>query len=182
MKRSILLVLFSVTISNCFSQLMKGSFLVGGGVSFQSSKYSEGSTTTTRFLLAPNGGYFFIDKLAGGIRTSLSYQSNDGDTRFDILAGPFARYYFLPPGRQVNILLDGSFMIGSEKYQNFAADTKTEYGIAAGPAFFINPHIAIEAMIGWRSLKYKDDAGRYNTVGMSIGFQLHLPSKRSEGK
>lgn len=182
MKRSILLVLFLAPITNCFSQLTKGSFLVGGAISFQSSKYTEGGNTTATLLATPGAGYFFIDKLAGGIRTSISYQSNDGDSRLDFLAGPFTRYYFLPLTRQVNILLDGSFMIGTEKYQNFDADTKTEYGFAAGPAFFINPRIAIEATIGWRSLKYKDDAGRYNTFGMSVGFQLHLQPRRKEGK
>jgi hypothetical protein len=181
MQRSILLVLFLATITNCFSQLNKGSFLVGGAISFQSSKYTASDNATTTFLAAPDAGYFFMDKLAGGLRTSFSYQSNDGDSRLDFFAGPFVRYYFLPVTRQINLLLDGSFMIGTEKYQNFDAETKTAYGFAAGPAFFVNPHIAVEATLGWRSLKYRDDAGRYNTFGLSVGFQLHL-QPRKKGK
>ena len=182
MKKALLLFLFFLIVNNCFSQLTKGSFLIGGGISFQSARYTDGGNTTITFLAMPDAGYFFIDKLAGGIKSSFGYKSNDGDSRLDILAGPFARYYFLPQDKKVNIFFEGNFMLGTEKYENFDADPKTEYGVACGPAFFINRYIAVEALLSWRSLKYKDDTGRYNTFGMSIGFQLHLQPKRATGK
>ena len=43
-----------------------------------------------------------------------------------------------------------------KKYQGMDAVGKSQIGVAAGPAFFINPFIAIETIISWRSLKYKE--------------------------
>ena len=64
--------------------------------------------------------------------------------------------------------------MGSEKYKGFDAGSKTRFGVAAGPSFFLNPHIAVEAMLYWQSLKHAGDEGRYNSVGLSIGLQAYL--------
>ncbi len=160
------------------AQVTQGSFLAGGSLSFSSEKYSEGGTAKNRLTIAPNAGYFFIDKLAGGLKTSFSSYKADGDSYTNFAAGPFARYYFLPVEKKTNVLLEGSFLFGSEKYDGFEAEGKTQIGIAAGPAFFLNQFVAVEALLGWQSVKHKDDAGRYNNFGLSIGFQVHLSGKK----
>ena len=99
---------------------------------------------------------------------------DEGDRFRDFTAGPFARYYFLPVSKSTNIFLEGQFLWGSEKYEGFPGENKNGYGFTAGPVFFINPHIGLEMMAGWRSLMYKTDRGRYNTAWIGAGLQVHL--------
>lgn len=183
MKKFVLLIM--VVISGhqlSFSQVTKGNFLLGGSISYQSTKFSDGGDNTNIFNVMPDVGYFFADRFAGGLRAAFTNYSNDGDSYRDLLIGPFARYYFLPAANKTNIFLDGSFMFGSEKDEGFDAISKTQFAFAAGPAFFINPHVAVEATVGWRSLKYEDDEGRYNTFGIAVGFQIHLDCMKGNKK
>ncbi len=176
----ILLLMVSCTLS---AQIQEGTFLAGGTLSFQSTNYSAGNSKTSTWNLTPGGGYFFIDRFAAGARVSFTHISNDADSYSDILAGPFARFYFLPATRNTNIFLEAEYLFGSEKYDDFDAVGKTQLGIAAGPSFFINPFIAVETVVSWQSMKYKGGDGRYNTLGIGIGFQFHLRCKEDkEGK
>jgi hypothetical protein len=173
MKKQLFIV--CVLISHfSFSQLTKGNLLAGGSISFQSSKYSAGGNTVSTLNVMPDAGYFFMDRVAGGVRVSFTNYSDEGNSYRDLLAGPFARYYFLPAPRKTNLFLEGNFMIGSNKYTGYDAEGQTQFGGVAGAAFFLNTHIAVEASLGWRSLKYKNDIGRYNTFYIGVGFQIHL--------
>lgn len=173
-----LLLLFSLISFITQAQLNKGQWLVGGSVAFESKKYTGDSRSeSTVFQFMPNAGYFFMDKLAGGMKISFSYTSIDGDSYRDFLLGPFARYYFLSADKPTNIFLDGHFLFGSEKYENFDPESKTRFGVAAGPAFFLNPHVALEAALYWQSVKHEGDEGRYNSFGVSVGLQVHLSKK-----
>jgi hypothetical protein len=169
-----LLFVALLTSQLSFSQATKGNIMAGGSVSFQSSKYSAGGNTISTFNFMPGAGYFFYDRIAGGVRISFTNYSDEGNSYRDLLAGPFARYYFLPASRKTNLFLEGNFMLGTEKYEGYESESKTQWGVAAGSAFFLNPHIAVEATLGWRSLKYENDIGRYNTFGIGIGFQIHV--------
>jgi hypothetical protein len=179
MKRIIFLLLLFFYFNQTHSQITKGNLLIGGSASFESTSYSgDDDNKTTIVQVMPNAGYFFMDKLAGGLRVSFAYKSNDGDYFRDLGIGPFARYYFLPATKTTNLFLEGHFLYGSEKYKGFDAESKTRFGAAAGPAFFLNQHIAIEAMLYWQSVKHAGDEGRYNTVGLAVGIQAHLFSKK----
>lgn len=174
MKKAILPLLFLLMTQVVSAQVTKGNFLVGGSVSFHSTKYSEGDGSVGKFIFMPDAGYFFAERFAAGLRASYTNISNEGDHYNDLLIGPFARYYFLPAAQKTNIFLEGNFLFGSEKFEGFDSESKTQFGLAAGPAFFLNPHVAVEATLNWQTLKYKDDEGRYNTFGVSVGFQIHL--------
>jgi hypothetical protein len=183
MKRSCLLILVLCLATTLTAQVTKGNFLAGGSLSFQSIKYTESEFGSTIFKLMPTAGYFFIDRVAAGLKVSFAHQSNHDDDYRDLLAGPFARYYFLPVTKSTNIFLEGHFMAGSEKYNDFDASDKTQFGFSAGPVFFLNPHIGVETAVNWSSLKYGDSEGRFNVFGISVGFQVHLNCKREkEGK
>ena len=183
MKRRLLMILLVTISCNMQAQIQKGNFLAGGTLSFRSTDYTADNSKTSAWNLTPGGGYFIFDKLALGARITFTYNSNDGDNYTDLLGGPFARYYFLPTGKKTNVFLEADYQLGNEKYQGMDAIGKSQIGVAAGPAFFINPFIAIETIISWRSLQYKEAEGRYNTFGMGIGFQIHFQcNKTKEGK
>lgn len=173
------LFLFCIySVSN--AQITQGNILAGGAVSFTSQKYSGAGGSTNVLHIMPDAGYFFADKIAGGIRASFTDYSDAVDSYRDLLIGPFARYYFLPVAQKTNIFLEGSFAAGIQKYDGFDAESKSQFGFSAGPAFFLNPHVAVEATLNWSSLKYKDDNGRFNTFGLAIGFQVHLHCKKQK--
>lgn len=174
MKKLCLLIIALAGTFILQAQVTMGNLITGGTVAFQSTEYTESDNNVDIFIFTPNVGYFFMDRLAGGIRANFSKLTEEGSDYSDISGGPFVRYYFLPAAKRTNIFLDGSFLFGREKFENFPSENKTEFGFAAGPAFFLNPHVAMEAMVTWRSLKYEDDGGRYNTFGIAVGFQIHL--------
>ena len=181
--KAVLCGLLFLLSTSLYAQVQKGNYLLGGNLSFQSTQYSADESKTTKWNVNPNAGYFFIDKLVGGARVSFIQLEHEGDSFTDIMAGPFVRYYFLPVDRKTNLFLDAAYLFGSEKYDDFDAVGKTELGFAAGPAFFFNPSIAMEAVISWRSLKYKNADGKYNTLGIGVGLQIHFQcNKKKEGK
>ena len=181
MRKIILVTFLAVATQIVSAQISNGSWLLGGNVSFNSSKYSEPpENKITTFTFAPNVGYFFIDHLAGGVRGAISTEkdkpSNDKETV--VLIGPFARYYFLPTGNKTNIFLDGNVMFGSDKSTpGVGASTTqdmTEFGFMAGPAIFLSDNVALELALAYNSLKLKDIPGHTSSFGVNLGFQIHL--------
>jgi hypothetical protein len=159
-----------------FAQINKGQWLVGGSAGLEFSKYGDDDDSkTTSVTLAPNGGYFFINNLAGGARVSFSSVKEEGDEDAvtSILFAPFVRYYFLPAGQKVNILADASYGFGSVKYGESVSFN--QFAFAAGPAVFLSPNTALEFTVQYRSEggdAYGDD--RLNNVGVNVGLQVHL--------
>src|SRR4051812_7841610 len=99
---------------NAQSQLTEGNWLVGGNASFSSTKYkyATDATTTTDVEISPNIGYFFIDRVAAGLKAgykhvkhvSSRYGVGGAGSSFNI--GPFVRYYFLGTEKPFNLLLE----------------------------------------------------------------------------
>lgn len=173
-------LLFSFRLN---AQIEKGRLLAGGNLTFQSEKYSLDDDRMTTFVLMPMGGYFIMDKLAGGARISLAYAKDENDDYREFLGGPFVRYYFLPVGKKTNLFAEANFMAGFEKYSGHDSEGKTQYGIMAGPAFFIGQQVALECALGWRRWKNQQESGHSNSFGLNVGFQIHLHSgKPKQGK
>ena len=170
------------SLSSAFSQgnIKKGDWMLGGNAGFTSQKYA--GYKTTDFNLSPDAGYFFINNFAGGLRASVSsskteYQGDETKQSSYELA-PFVRYYFLPASQKVNIFADASFGFGQHKYNYGTGYNKsnfTQLGIMAGPAIFITPATALEIALGYNSSKVKDASDRTNQLGVSVGFQIHIP-------
>ena len=180
MKSFLFTLLASIGTFFMHGQVSKGNFLAGGSLSFQSSNYSESDNNAGVLNLAPDAGYFFIERGAAGIRASFKNVSNDGDRFREMMIGPFARYYFFPTTKKTNLFLEGNFMFGNEKYENFASEGKTQIGVSAGPAFFLNEFIAVETILSWRRIKYENDRGHTNIFEIGIGFQVHLKCKKDK--
>lgn len=181
-----ILLIFSLT-AKC--QLDKGSWIVGGTGSFVSSKntyitngYSQESNSTT-IKISPSVGYFLIDKLSSGIKTSFSFYKDkvtsagggySNVTRFEF--GPFIRYYFLEKEKKINILSEFSYQYGFYSANPSKGSINT-LSFLTGPVVFFNDSVALEFLIGYYSRvenveqQYKDTQ---KSLQIAIGFQFHL--------
>ncbi|ANE49341.1 outer membrane beta-barrel protein [Flavisolibacter tropicus] len=179
-------VLFSLALvvagSAVFAQTEKGKWTVGAGSNalFATSKVADADNDTriTSFNIAPDAGYFFADNFAGGLRLDLSTSkmkgADEGST--DFTAAPFLRYYFLKPtSKKINIFADASYGFGTRK--SALADNANginEFTIQAGPAFWLNEKIAIDATLAYNSQGGEGIDNRFNTIGLNFGFRLSL--------
>ncbi|MDN3657362.1 outer membrane beta-barrel protein [Ferruginibacter paludis] len=187
MKLFTLISLFIVMSVTASSQVNKGQFLVGGNINFNSTK--NGGYKTTSLVVAPNIGYFIIDKLAAGVRLNLaSYHQTIGSvssTNTNTSLSPFARYYFLPAAKMVNVFIDGSYnhFKNKNRYESQPANTSTSYGytVSAGPSIFFNQHIALEFTVGYQSTVQKNIPGSTITqFNSGLGLQIHLGKIKSK--
>lgn len=182
------LMLFAVTAQ---SQITKGNWLMGGNASFTLSKYnSEFGQKNTDFVLqiAPDIGYFVIDKLAAGLKVSLYKHGNKATgtsvyrkhTTVDF--GPFVRYHFLPVDNIANILVDAAYQHGTDNYgtSNYVSDKNptNTFSFAAGPVIYFNTSVGLEFLMGYSTTKYTGFAGSNGTIHVSLGLQVHLEKDR----
>ncbi|WP_205510903.1 outer membrane beta-barrel protein [Longitalea arenae] len=175
--KKVLFAAFLLVSSNAiFAQVNKGQWLVGGTAGFNSFK--QGDSKSTSVWISPNAGYFFIDKLAGGLRVNFNSDkakgADDAYTSFGV--APFLRYYFLDAAQKVNVFADASY--GFDKAGTDDKASGNNFSIMAGPAVFLTPNTALEFALYYKSyggdLYENLDGDRENNFGLSIGFQIHL--------
>jgi hypothetical protein len=198
MKKTIILIIISFTFyNNANSQITKDNWMVGGNASFLFNNANAGTydTKTTTINLAPNIGYFFIDKFAGGLRLSFYNNhikfgppNNNFTTFRNYSIGPFVRYYFLPVDNPCNILTEISYQFGNEKTETTNSTSNTSTNIisfSAGPVIYFNSSVGIEFLLNYSSTgnsgydtgnrSYK---GRGDSFGVNIGLQIHLEKEK----
>ncbi|MGN6435467.1 MAG: outer membrane beta-barrel protein [Agriterribacter sp.] len=187
MKRTLLILFIFFSASSAFSQINKGQFLVGGSGAFSSE--TKNGVEAKRFTLSPNVGYFFFDKLAGGLDLNF-YNSKvkfgtDQNRSTSYGISPFVRYYILPAPNKINLVAEAGygFFTGKSRYSNENAFTTTGHGysFSAGPVFFIRPNIALELTAGYAESTYKSKYGgnsvsnlKNKNFQVGVGFQIHL--------
>ena len=198
MKQAILLfniVFFLHPLS--FGQIEKATWLLGGTGTLSSinNKYDATTVSTeykrTALTIYPSAGYFILDKLAVGIRSSFSWNKNTGissnsltrsnSIRFDY--GVFGRYYFIEKEKQYNLLSDISYQFGTLKLteDNGVRNTFTAMG---GVEFFLNTSVGLEFLVGYKTEteKLTHSTGtppffytdKRNGLITTLGFQFHL--------
>jgi hypothetical protein len=146
--------------------------------SFSSTKTESTSVspyTRTYFRVAPNIGYFFIDKFAAGIKGLVNHEktglgsASDKQTYYGI--GPFARYYFLPIDRQINVFSEGN-------YQHYILNPGNEgsnsYNFLLGTVVFFNSSVGLELTAGYSLTNYTKSDLKYKIFQLGLGFQIHL--------
>ena len=192
MKKTILVIISTAFIfSNAYSQITKGNWIVGGNANFLFTSYSNGSTDTksTNITLAPNIGYFFIDKFAGGIRLSFNRNhnkfgqpNNNFNTFTTYSVGPFIRYYFLPVDKQYNIITESSYQFGNEKIETNNSTTSNisnnSFSFSAGPVIYFNSSVGIEFLLNYSSTGNSVNSNRGGSIGIGIGLQIHLKKEK----
>ncbi len=193
MKKSVLLLIAACHTFNIVkSQITKGNWMIGGNANFSFTTFNTGTTDTktTTINLAPNIGYFFVDKFAGGIRLSV-YKShikfgppNNNFTTFsNYRIGPFVRYYFLQVDKHYNILTEVSYLFGNEKVEtNNSSPTNSNsnsFLFSAGPVIYFNNSVGIEFLLNYSSSGNNVNSNRGSSLGIGIGLQIHLEKDKN---
>lgn len=193
MKKTILLFLIAFTFyydADC--QITKDNWLVGGNASFSfnNSNAETNDTKTTTINVAPDIGYFFIDKFAGGLRLSFYNNNikfgppNNNFTTFtNYSIGPFVRYYFLPVDNPYNILTEISYQFGNEKIKTnnppASNSNSNSFTFSVGPVIYFNSCVGIEFLLNYSNSGNNANSRRGNSFGAGIGLQIHLEKDKN---
>jgi hypothetical protein len=194
MRLKFLCLLLIATISSK-AQLTKGNWLTGGNASFTSAKYSGSSNsnqTINTITISPDIGYFLFDKFAAGLKISITSQNDfvkptvgSSGTSYSTRAttynfGPFARYYFLPLEKQLNIFAEAGDQFGISTSSNTSNQSFNTWFVSAGPAFYFNENVALEFSVGY---SYNTSPSLYaSQILIGLGFQIHLKNDKSASK
>jgi hypothetical protein len=151
--------------------------MVGGSAYFSSLTTSGSGVinyTQTNWQIAPNVGYFFVNKFVVGLKPSFSYLSNTmGNTNLKTYTiVPFIRYYFLHTNNRVNIFGEADYQHGISKMTGNPSSSTNGYSIAAGPVVYLNTCVGIEFSVGYSAIYYQP--AKSGTVQVGLGLQIHL--------
>lgn len=188
MKKIFVPFLTFIFIYSAKSQITKGNWLVGGTGKFYSytSTYTSATYSNeasyTQIDLSPNIGYFVADKLAFGLRPTFSSIKGEVTTTGGLSTnvqrywiGPFGRYYFMKPDKQINILTDVSYQYGF--FGGISKGKLNTFSAMVGPVVYFNSSVGIEFLLGY-SASAEDVEGYQketrNGFQIGIGLQIHL--------
>ncbi len=189
-----LLSLSLILTNTAMSQINKGQFLVGGNTSFASLK-NEGANVasykTINFFVSPTIGYFIIPKFVGGLRLNFSVYKQkipvSSYKQTNISLSPFIRYYLLSQKQTFNVLVDASYINYKSKSRIQSSPTPIEktngYNISVGPSIFLNEHVALEFLLGYKQTKVKNIGdNKTTTFNTGLGLQIHLGKIKTKAK
>jgi len=170
--KKIFLSLLSITIAAAsFAQTGKSDWMVGGRIDINTGKNS------THLGFTPNAGYFFFDNFAAGGNISFDYLKSGDNKTTDFGIGPFVRYYFTHHKARPLVHANVNYLSSKLKTPMFSStNTGTSLFLGGGLAYFINPNVSLEGVIGYSNTKYKNFEGS-GGLRFNIGFQVYL-SKR----
>jgi hypothetical protein len=170
-----ILMLF-VFNSHVSAQLYKGQWMAGGNLgitTYDNYMFPHNGLSGT---VIPNIGYFFVDKLVGGLRFDVNWGETKFSSSFTTYGfSPFLRYYILPAEKKINFFVNTSFgwQIAS------LGGGFTQWTLSAGPSLFIASNFSIELALQYAA--YSPDLyTEYHprSFAINIGFQFHFGSDR----
>ena len=176
MKRiAVFVLLFSA--GKTFSQTEKGSTLVGGALSLQTTK------NNSSFSLTPNIGFFAATNFAIGAGINLNF-SKQGDVKNNqVGVGPYLRYYFGKTQTKPFVVTEGSFLSSTYEATDELTNTKKKtssngvgFLLGLGFAAFVNDVVAVEGLSGYNYSDFKGSSGSGGFT-MRLGFQLYFNRK-----
>lgn len=174
MKKIMLALFFSGTLSAVNAQTEKGDWMVGGNFRLNTSD------NNTEIGLTPTAGLFVIENLAIGANLTISYSKNGTRKLTDLGIGPFVRYYFT--NANVRPLLQGnlSFITEKTKIGNISSTNNgANYFLGGGAAIFISEQVSIDGLMGYYHSKVDGFSGG-GGFALSVGFQVYLFKKQMD--
>lgn len=170
----VLLFVFISGFTNAQSPISKGSFTVGGNISFSSQSFENNSDNITNFLFNPHIGYFFLDNFYTAVSINYYRQSFNDFSNSQIGIGPSLRYYF-----DLDIIKPFAglaYLYNEISSSNSNIKTiKREIVLTGGMNIFITNNFALETSINYSFIKYNLPSGFYlNESGKSNLFQLAI--------
>lgn len=180
-KSTLLILVLFIFITSTYCQITKGNWIIGGSASFLTNKsIARNSNSVSGFNqsslnINPGVGYFFINKFAGGLRLIINFDkvvagtSSNSPTYYGI--GPFARYYFLPIEKQVNIFSEVAYSYYARMpyVQNQKSDS---YFVEVGSVVYFNSSVGLEFTLAYSNSKSYSIISK--TFQIVLGFQIHL--------
>ncbi|GGK32924.1 hypothetical protein GCM10007962_29020 [Yeosuana aromativorans] len=165
------------------AQITKGNWLVGGDANFSSvkNKSETGDEKFNDFRINPNVGYFFMDKISGGLQVNLVFTNtnpgNDSTKASSYGFAPFVRYYFLETDERINIFAEANYSYRIGKTGSSDNINWNGYGFKAGTVLFFNSSVGLEFSINYVDTTRRIDNFNINTIFVGFGFQIHLEKK-----
>lgn len=133
---------------------------VGGTLSFW------GGDDVSSFGIAPEVGYRFNDKWAGGGLLAFSHAKSNGLKSNAFAIAPYVRYTFFEVD-QLSLFVDGGFGFSTVGVKGFDNVNGFEVGFKPGISFAVTEHLSLLAKIGF--LGYRDDyLNSSNGGGLSL--------------
>ena len=193
MEKLFIAFVLCVIIIPASAQFEEGKFLVGGAFGLDFKKLvDKGNGQTTEIYRSrsltfdPDFGYFVANRFAigGGLsisNTRLEYRnSGDVSTREDLTFSPLLRYYL--PNKiffQLRIPLGGAVTtVETDGGTNRRTSAVTGLALAGGYAIMLNSNVALEPMLQYSSVAYRDrdnsDRNVENSLSLRMGFQVYL--------
>lgn len=178
-----LFVIAQVTIVN--AQIQQGNVMVGGSL----SNISLGLDDSKVFSLdlTPKAAWFIRDNIALGGYANLGIQTaKNTSTTVNYGLGALGRYY---SGADMEVVKHGRFFgegtlgLGGINVSNGGGHTNgVDFSFGPGFAYFITPNIGLETLLKYNGVGGFGNAGYQSTLGLSFGFQIYLPGKRTLDK
>jgi hypothetical protein len=163
------------------AQITKGNWMVGGSGNFSADKNYDTedeslSTKTSSYNLNIGMSYFFVNKLATGVKLGYEgftpkYEGVYSSSNYNF--GPYARYYFLNPEKNYNLFIESSYLVGAYSSAGFINNRRT-FNISAGPTIYFNSSVGLELFIQYSDFKYSEGTGATRKIQTGIGFQIYL--------
>ena len=129
------------------------------------------------FILEPQAGYMLNRSWMVGLRTPLSFKSNE----YGVAALPFVRYYIPVKGTIIPFVeANGGYKLrvildlddGPNVYEN-----SWVFGARAGSAFFLNDHASLDLFLYYTGESATFDGGSpllKQFFGVGVGFEIFL--------
>lgn len=158
---AVLFVLFFTVSVFAQSPIGKGSYSIGGNISYTSETYEDSDDSQNTFLFNPQLGYFFIDNFYTALTLTYGYNSI-GDFSYNSYGiGPAVRYYF--DAEKLKPFLGASYSYLKFTESNSDDETThTEFKLTCGADYFVSDGFALEVSLNYSFINYDLPSNLYD--------------------
>jgi hypothetical protein len=185
-----------------FAQVEKGSWIVGGAMSFSRVKRSYQIPTygaisrAISFSISPDLLYFPIDRLAVGLYVPFTHSATLGldpnSKNTSIALGPSIRYY-LRLSENCFLFPEVSYNYGwyinkgmqydrasQELFYGRSVSTQNSFKVGGGVTYFLNKNIGIEGVLSYNRSEFTSEEiyvfnnTRSRSLLFNVGFQMYI--------